>query len=152
MPANTSGPLGGGGVNLEKSERKSRETIGSPNTLERRNKRYSYATSRQTSIEVPYARLLDSPSRKILRQDSIEQCSGAGGGGGGVSIVRRSSDSTKSQNNNTLQIQSPKTSVSDSRLVGEVEVEDDLEVGEMPKNSCDLLWSLFSLLCIVVLW
>lgn len=115
-------------ASIEKSEcnptsggRKSRESIGSPNTLERRRKRYSYTMSKQTSVEVPYARLLDSPSKKVLRQDSAEYSSG------GISIVRRSSDSNKSQSN-TLQIQSPKTSISDSRLVGEVEIEDDLEV------------------------
>lgn len=98
--------------------RKSRESIGSPNTLERRSKRYSYSTTRQTSVEVPYARLLDSPSKKILRQDSADSQ---------VVVYRRGSDSNKSQNN-TLRVSPPKTSISDSRLTGEANVEDELEV------------------------
>lgn len=108
----------GGASTLEKdmNGRKSRESIGSPNTLERRSKRYS--TTRQTSVEVPYARLLDSPSKKVLRQDSTESQ--------GV-VYRRGSDSNKSQNN-TLRVSPPKTSISDSRLTGEVNVEDELEV------------------------
>lgn len=108
----------GGASTLEKdmNGRKSRESIGSPNTLERRNKRFS--TTRQTSVEVPYARLLDSPSKKVLKQDSTESQ--------GVAF-RRGSDSNKSQNN-TLRVSPPKTSISDSRLTGEVNVEDELEV------------------------
>lgn len=107
-----------GASTLEKdmNGRKSRESIGSPNTLDRRPKRYS--TTRQTSVEVPYARLLDSPSKKVLRQDSTESQ--------GV-VYRRGSDSNKSQNN-TLRVSPPKTSISDSRLTGEANVEDELEV------------------------
>lgn len=111
----------GGAATLEKQDingRKSRESIGSPNTLERRSKRYSYTASRQTSVEVPYARLLDSPSKKILRQDSTEPQYVA---------FRRGSDSNKSQNN-TLRVSTPKTSISDSRLTDEANVEDELEV------------------------
>lgn len=104
--------------------RKSRESIGSPNTLERRSKRYSYSTTRQTSVEVPYARLLDSPSKKILRQESADSQS---------VVYRRGSDSNKSQNN-TLRVSPPKTSISDSRLTGEVNVEDDLEVRTTIEN------------------
>lgn len=110
----------GGASTLDKdmNGRKSRESIGSPNTLERRSKRYSYSTTRQTSVEVPYARLLDSPSKKILRQDSADSQ---------VVVYRRGSDSNKSQNN-TLRVSPPKTSISDSRLTGEANVEDELEV------------------------
>lgn len=112
----------GGAATLEKdlNGRKSRESIGSPNTLERRNKRFSYSASRQTSVEVPYARLLDSPSKKVLRQESSDSTSGV--------VYRRGSDSNKSQNN-TLRVSPPKTSISDSRLTGEANVEDELEVG-----------------------
>ncbi|KNC30209.1 hypothetical protein FF38_06938 [Lucilia cuprina] len=115
----------GGASTLEKdiNGRKSRESIGSPNTLERRTKRYS--TTRQTSVEVPYARLLDSPSKKVLRQDSTESQ--------GV-VYRRGSDSNKSQNN-TLRVSPPKTSISDSRLTGEVNVEDELEIPDEMSHS-----------------
>ncbi|XP_037884226.1 transmembrane protein KIAA1109 isoform X1 [Glossina fuscipes] len=118
----------GGGATLEKQDingRKSRESIGSPNTLERRSKRYSYTTSRQTSVEVPYARLLDSPSKKVLRQDSTEPQYVA---------FRRGSDSNKSQNN-TLRVSTPKTSISDSRLTDEANVEDELEIPDEMSHS-----------------
>ncbi|XP_067623128.1 bridge-like lipid transfer protein family member 1 isoform X11 [Eurosta solidaginis] len=107
---------------------KSRESIGSPNTLERRNKRYSYTTNRQTSVEVPYARLLDSPSKKVLRQDSNESQ---------LQVpFRRGSDSTKSHSqNNTLRVSPPKTSISDSRLTGEMDVEDELEIPDEMSHS-----------------
>ncbi|XP_053959943.1 bridge-like lipid transfer protein family member 1 isoform X1 [Anastrepha ludens] len=109
--------------------RKSRESTGSPNTLERRNKRYSYSTaSRQTSVEVPYARLLDSPSKKVLRQDSNESQLQV--------AFRRGSDTTKSQSqNNTLRVSPPKTSISDSRLTGEADVEDELEIPDEMSHS-----------------
>ena len=69
-------------------------------------------------MEVPYARLLDSPSKKILRQESADsQCGG----------LRRGSDTNKSHNN-TLRVSPPKTSISDSRLTGEADVEDEMEV------------------------
>ncbi|XP_054742980.1 bridge-like lipid transfer protein family member 1 isoform X5 [Anastrepha obliqua] len=109
--------------------RKSRESTGSPNTLERRNKRYSYSTaSRQTSVEVPYARLLDSPSKKVVRQDSNESQLQV--------AFRRGSDTTKSQSqNNTLRVSPPKTSISDSRLTGEADVEDELEIPDEMSHS-----------------
>ncbi|XP_036340077.1 transmembrane protein KIAA1109 isoform X3 [Rhagoletis pomonella] len=111
--------------------RKSRENVGSPNTLERRNKRYSYTTNRQTSIEVPYARLLDSPSKKVLRQDSNESQ---------VQVaLRRGSDATKSKSqNNTLRVSPPKTSKSDSRLTGEADAEDELEIPDEMSHSAPL--------------
>lgn len=80
-----------------------------------------FAISRQTSVEVPYARLLDSPSKKVLRQDSNESQLQV--------AFRRGSDTAKSQSqNNTLRVSPPKTSISDSRLTGEADVEDELEV------------------------
>lgn len=94
------------------SRNKSRESIGSPNTLERRSKRYP--CSRQTSVEVPYARLLDSPSKKLQMQH--EAAAGDTGTGN-----RRGSDS------NRLRVSPPKTSISDSRLTGDV-LDDDQEV------------------------
>ncbi|XP_039950493.1 transmembrane protein KIAA1109 isoform X2 [Bactrocera tryoni] len=110
------------------SGRKSRESIGSPNTLERRNKRYSYTTNRQTSVEVPYARLLDSPSKKVLRQDSNESQLQV--------AFRRGSDTAKSQSqNNTLRVSPPKTSISDSRLTGEADLEDELEIPDEMSHS-----------------
>uniref|UniRef100_A0A1I8N1J1 Bridge-like lipid transfer protein family member 1 C-terminal domain-containing protein n=1 Tax=Musca domestica TaxID=7370 RepID=A0A1I8N1J1_MUSDO len=117
----------GGASTLDKdmNGRKSRESIGSPNTLERRSKRYSYSTTRQTSVEVPYARLLDSPSKKILRQDSADSQ---------IVVYRRGSDSNKSQNN-TLRVSPPKTSISDSRLTGEANVEDELEIPDEMSHS-----------------
>lgn len=72
-------------------------------------------------MEVPYARLLDSPSKKVLRQDSNESPLQV--------AFRRGSDAAKSQSqNNTLRVSPPKTSISDSRLTGEADVEDELEV------------------------
>ncbi|XP_037958120.1 transmembrane protein KIAA1109 homolog isoform X2 [Teleopsis dalmanni] len=117
-------------TSIDKQEingRKSHESIGSPNTLERRreSKRFSYTTSRQTSVEVPYARLLDSPSKKVLLQDSNESQE--------VSY-RRSSDSNKSYNN-TLHISPPKTSISDSRLTGEDDVEKDIKIRDDMSHS-----------------
>ncbi|XP_075153247.1 transmembrane protein KIAA1109 homolog tweek isoform X1 [Haematobia irritans] len=119
----------GGASTLDKdmNGRKSRESIGSPNTLERRSKRYSYSTQRQTSVEVPYARLLDSPSKKVLRQDSSDSQ---------VIVYRRGSDTNNSKSqNNTLRVSPPKTSISDSRLTGEVNVEDELEIPDEMSHS-----------------
>lgn len=70
---------------------------------------------RQTSVEVPYARLLDSPSKKVMRQESNESQ---------TMSLRRGSDS-KTQN---LRVSPPKTSMSDSRLTGDGNVEDEIEV------------------------
>ncbi|XP_059220167.1 bridge-like lipid transfer protein family member 1 isoform X8 [Stomoxys calcitrans] len=118
----------GGASTLDKdmNGRKSRESIGSPNTLERRSKRYSYSTQRQTSVEVPYARLLDSPSKKLLRQESADSQ---------VIVYRRGSDTNNKSQNNTLRVSPPKTSISDSRLTGEVNVEDDLEIPDEMSHS-----------------
>lgn len=46
----------------------------SPGTLERKTRRFSYANSRQNinSHEVPYARLLDSPSRITKTKDTVD--------------------------------------------------------------------------------
>lgn len=116
LPDGTRFKIGGGVVEkpeLSSSRNKSRESIGSPNTLERRNKRY--ACQRQTSVEVPYARLLDSPSKKLqLQHDSVD--------GGSANIHRRGSDSHR------LRVSPPKTSISDSRLTGEVALDDEHEV------------------------
>lgn len=86
----------------------SRESMGSPNTLERRSKRYA----RQTSAEVPYARLIDSPSKRPVLQEGVES--------------RRDS--------NSLTVCPPKTSVSDSRLTGEGH-EDDIDIPEEMSHS-----------------
>ncbi|XP_055837347.1 bridge-like lipid transfer protein family member 1 isoform X6 [Episyrphus balteatus] len=102
--------------------RKSRESVGSPNTLERRSQRYSFTTTRQNSVEVPYARLLDSPSKKVLRQESNESQ---------TMSLRRGSDS-KTQ---SLRVTPPKTSVSDSRLTGDVNVEDEIDMPEEMSHS-----------------
>lgn len=93
--------------------------MGSPAaTLERKNRRFSYGNSRPTAHEVPYARLLDSPSR-------------IGGGGktnketidakiSPTPIVRQQqplpADATTPK---SLRIPTPKTSSSDSKLTVE---------------------------------
>jgi len=65
-------------------------------------------------VEVPYARLLDSPSKKLQLQHEAS----AGDAG---SSHRRGSDS------NRLWVSPPKTSISDSRLTGDV-LDDETEV------------------------
>lgn len=95
--------------------------IGSPATLERKNRRFSYGNStRPTAHEVPYARLLDSPSR----------IGNAGGKGGKDQIDPKISptplvarpqqplpqDATTPK---SLRIPTPKTSSSDSKLTVE---------------------------------
>ncbi|KAH8323336.1 hypothetical protein KR067_005364 [Drosophila pandora] len=115
------GASGTGGVEKPEmsSRNKSRESIGSPNTLERRSKRYP--CSRQTSVEVPYARLLDSPSKKLQMQH--EAAAGDTGTGN-----RRGSDS------NRLRVSPPKTSISDSRLTGDI-LDDDQEIPDEMSHS-----------------
>ncbi|BFF95237.1 transmembrane protein KIAA1109 homolog [Drosophila madeirensis] len=103
------------------SRHKSRESIGSPNTLERRSKRYP--CTRQTSVEVPYARLLDSPSKKLQLQQHE-----AAAGDSGMNIKRRGSDS------NRLRVSPPKTSISDSRLTGEA-LDDEHEMPDEMSHS-----------------
>lgn len=119
LPDGAKFKIGGGAVvdkpELASSRNRSRESIASPNTLERRSKRYT--CTRQTSVEVPYARLLDSPSKKLqLQHDSIENS------GSGAGSQRRGSDSHR------LRVSPPKTSISDSRLTGEAALDDEHEV------------------------
>lgn len=119
LPDGTKFKIGAGAVDkpeLNSNRHKSRESIGSPNTLERRSKRYT--CTRQTSVEVPYARLLDSPSKKLqLQHESMERETN-----NAISQQRRGSDSHR------LRVSPPKTSISDSRLTGEVALDDEQEV------------------------
>ncbi|XP_051858980.1 transmembrane protein KIAA1109 homolog isoform X2 [Drosophila albomicans] len=123
LPDGAKFKIGGGVIEkpeLSSTRNKSRESIGSPNTLERRSKRYT--CTRQTSVEVPYARLLDSPSKKLqLQHDSVD--------GGNASSHRRGSDSHR------LRVSPPKTSISDSRLTGEVAIDDDHEMPDEMSHS-----------------
>ncbi|KAG4067242.1 hypothetical protein HA402_000233 [Bradysia odoriphaga] len=84
---------------------------GSPSTLERKNRRFSYANSRQnistTANEVPYARLLDSPSRVAKGKDQIDAK---------VSPTPSMKHEYGSYTPKALRIPAPKTSSSDSKL------------------------------------
>ncbi|XP_030565020.1 transmembrane protein KIAA1109 homolog isoform X2 [Drosophila novamexicana] len=126
LPDGAKFKIGGGAVvdkpELASSRNRSRESIASPNTLERRSKRYT--CTRQTSVEVPYARLLDSPSKKLqLQHDSIENS------GSGAGSQRRGSDSHR------LRVSPPKTSISDSRLTGEAALDDEHEMPDEMSHS-----------------
>lgn len=96
----------------------------SPGTLERKNRRFSYATSRQNNNphEVPYARLLDSPSRLTkASKDSVSPTPSVRHGHGGVH------DGLMTPKAMRIPIQ--KTSSSDSKLTGEYFVQEvDLAV------------------------
>ncbi|XP_017025561.1 bridge-like lipid transfer protein family member 1 isoform X1 [Drosophila kikkawai] len=127
LPDGTKFKIGASGTaGVEKPDlsnrNKSRESIGSPNTLERRNKRYP--CTRQTSVEVPYARLLDSPSKKLQLQHEGSAAGGSDMGSG----HRRGSDS------NRLRVSPPKTSISDSRLTGDV-LDDEHEMPDEMSHS-----------------
>ncbi|XP_023176913.2 transmembrane protein KIAA1109 homolog isoform X3 [Drosophila hydei] len=126
LPDGTKFKIGAGAVDkpeLNSNRHKSRESIGSPNTLERRSKRYT--CTRQTSVEVPYARLLDSPSKKLqLQHESMERETN-----NAISQQRRGSDSHR------LRVSPPKTSISDSRLTGEVALDDEQEIPDEMSHS-----------------
>lgn len=103
----------------------------SPGTLERKSRRFSYANSRPNinSHEVPYARLLDSPSRITKTKDSVDSrvsptpsVRHGPGGYDGLTTPK------------ALRIPIQKTSSSDSKLTGEYfQQEIDLTVS----NCCD---------------
>lgn len=84
---------------------------GSPSTLDRKNRRFSYANSRQntaiTANEVPYARLLDSPSRVSKGKDQLDAK---------VSPTPSMKHEYGSHTPKALRIPAPKTSSSDSKL------------------------------------
>ncbi|GAB0095271.1 Protein KIAA1109 [Sergentomyia squamirostris] len=82
---------------------------GSPLSGERKGRRFSYTNSRQNIHDVPYARLLDTPSKSSRSRD---QCDRMYAGAGRQDLTSRLSSATP----RGLQIPPPKTSASDSRL------------------------------------
>ncbi|XP_055681343.1 bridge-like lipid transfer protein family member 1 isoform X2 [Lutzomyia longipalpis] len=85
---------------------------GSPLSGERRGRRFSYTNSRQNIHDVPYARLIDTPSKGGRSRD---QCDG--GRLSHTGPIRQDSASRLSAASpRGLQIPPPKTSASDSRL------------------------------------
>ncbi|CAD7085829.1 unnamed protein product [Hermetia illucens] len=117
----------GAGDKMENLHR-SKESLGSPNTLERRSKRYSHTVPRQNSIEVPYSRLLDSPSKRTAKPESMEWNIV----NSPLTMGRRGSEVRPTK---SLKIWSPKTSISDSRLTGVEAVNDDISVPEEMSHS-----------------
>lgn len=96
--------------------------IGSPATLDRKNRRLSYASSRQniSSHEVPYSRLLDSPSRIVKGKDNVDAKISPT-----PSIRQHQHQDSGLTTPKSLKIPTPKTSSSDSKLTVEYEENDE---------------------------
>lgn len=94
--------------------------MGSPATLERKNRRFSYGNSRATinSHEVPYARLLDSPSRIGKGKDAIDPKISPTPSARQLQQQQLHQDASLSTPK-SLRIPTPKTSSSDSKLTVE---------------------------------
>lgn len=103
--------------------------MGSPATLERKNRRFSYGNSRATinSHEVPYARLLDSPSRIAKGKDAIDPKISPTPSARQLQQQQPLHQDASLNTPKSLRIPTPKTSSSDSKLTVEYNCPESME-------------------------